>query len=75
MKKILGFQVDEVAAALWMSRMLEAKQINYQFIPTSLFRGRPLIRGFNENKLYHRLGPVQTSNFTCAESNVNERKQ
>ena len=31
------------------------KQINYKFIPTSLFRGRPLIRGFNENKLYHRL--------------------
>ena len=25
------------------------KQINYKFIPTSLFRGRPLIRGFNEN--------------------------
>ena len=24
----------------------EKKQINYQFIPTSLFRGRPLIRGF-----------------------------
>ena len=24
MKEILGFQVDEVAAALWMSRMLEA---------------------------------------------------
>ena len=22
------------------------KQINYKFIPTSLFRGRPLIRGF-----------------------------
>ena len=31
------------------------RQINYKFIPTSLFRGRPLIRGFNENKLYHRL--------------------
>ena len=31
------------------------KQINYKFIPTSLFRGRPFIRGFNENKLYHRL--------------------
>ena len=30
------------------------KRINYKFIPTSLFRGRPLIRGFNENKLYHR---------------------
>ena len=29
------------------------KQINYKFIPTSLFR--PLIRGFNGNKLYHRL--------------------
>ena len=26
------------------------RQINYNFIPTSLFRGRPLIRGFNENK-------------------------
>ena len=24
MKEILGFQVDEVAAALWMSRTLEA---------------------------------------------------
>ena len=24
MKEILGFQVDEVAAALWMSRALEA---------------------------------------------------
>ena len=35
--------------------MGEKKQINYKFIPTSLFRGRPLIRGFNENKLYHRL--------------------
>ena len=23
----------------------------------------------------HFLGPVQTSNFTCAESNANERKQ
>ena len=31
------------------------RQINYKIIPTSLFRGRPLIRGFNENKLYHRL--------------------
>ena len=31
------------------------KQINYKFIPTSLFRGRPLIRRFNENKFYHRL--------------------
>ena len=31
------------------------KQINCKFISTSLFRGRPLIRGFNENKLYHRL--------------------
>ena len=27
------------------------KQINYKFIPTSLFRGRPLIRGFNANKV------------------------
>ena len=35
--------------------MGEKKQINYKFIPTSLFNGRPLIRGFNENKLYHRL--------------------
>ena len=35
--------------------MGEKKQMNYKFIPTSLFRGRPLIRGFNENKLYHRL--------------------
>ena len=26
--------------------MGEKKQINYKFIPTSLFRGRPLIRGF-----------------------------
>ena len=25
--------------------MGEKKQINYKFIPTSLFRGRPLIRG------------------------------
>ena len=31
------------------------KQINYKFIPTSLFRGRPLIRGFNENKLINHL--------------------
>ena len=31
------------------------EEINYKFIPTSLFRGRPFIRGFNENKLYHRL--------------------
>ena len=28
--------------------MGEKKQINYKFIPTSLFRGRPLIRGFDE---------------------------
>ena len=28
------------------------KQINYKFMPTSLFRGCPRIRGFNENKLY-----------------------
>ena len=34
------------------------KKTNYQFVPTSLFRGRPLIRGFNENKLYHRLYTV-----------------
>ena len=25
--------------------MWKKKQINYRFIPTSLFRGRPLIRG------------------------------
>ena len=31
------------------------RQINYQFVPTDLFRGCPLIRGFNENNLYHRL--------------------
>ena len=31
------------------------RQINYKFIPTDLFRGYPLIRGFNENNLYHRL--------------------
>ena len=31
------------------------RQINYKFIPASLFRGCPLIRGFNENNLYHRL--------------------
>ena len=31
------------------------RQINYQFIPTALFRGCQLIRGFNENNLYHRL--------------------
>ena len=35
------------------------KQINYRLIPTRLFRGRPLIRGFNENKLYHRLYTIQ----------------
>ena len=31
------------------------RQINNKFIPTDLFRGYPLIRGFNENNLYHRL--------------------
>ena len=31
------------------------RQINYKFIPTDLFHGCPLIRGFNENNLYHRL--------------------
>ena len=30
MKEILGFQVDEVAAALWMSRILEA--LNFELI-------------------------------------------
>ena len=35
------------------------KQINYRLITTRLFRGRSLIRGFNENKLYHRLYTIQ----------------
>ena len=29
------------------------RQINHKFIPTSLFRGCPLIRGLNENNLYY----------------------
>ena len=36
----------------------------YKFIPTSLFRGRPLIRGFNENKLYYRLYTIYLHNLT-----------
>ena len=31
------------------------KHINYKFIPTSLFRGRPLIRGFEKMKHVTRL--------------------
>ena len=31
------------------------RQINYKFIPTSLFHCCALIRGFNENNLYHHL--------------------
>ena len=31
------------------------KQVNYKFIPTSLFCGYPLIRGFNENNLEHSI--------------------
>ena len=37
----------------------EKNKYNYKFIPTSLFRGRPLIRGVNENKLYHRLYTIK----------------
>ena len=34
----------------------ERKKTNkLQFIPTDLFLGCPLIRGFNENNLYHHL--------------------
>ena len=42
------------------------KKINYQFIPTSLFCGRPLIRGFNQNKLYHPYIQYSLSNLCRA---------
>ena len=29
---------------------------------------------YTEDNLYQFLGPVQTSNFTCAESNANEQE-
>ena len=44
------------------------RQINYQFIPTALFRGCQLIRGFNENNLYHRLYTI-SSNLCSAKFN------
>ena len=34
-----------------------------------------LLRGILKYDCEGDLGPVQTSNFTCAESNANERKQ
>ena len=34
------------------------RQLNYKFIPTDLFRGCPLITGFNVNNLYHRLNEL-----------------
>ena len=47
--------------------MRRKRQINYQVHPLQeLFRGRPLIRGFNENKLYHRLYTIYLSNLCSA---------
>ena len=39
----------------------EERQINHKFIPTSLFRSCSLIRGFNENNLYHHLYTIQSN--------------
>ena len=44
------------------------RQIKYKFIPTSLFRDCPLIRGLNESNLYHRLYTIQ-SNLCSAKLN------
>ena len=41
-------------------------QINYKFIPTSLFRGCPLIRGFTKNNLYHRSGKAAATKLLIA---------
>ena len=49
------------------------KQINYKFIPTSLFCGCPLIRGFNENKLYHRLYTIYVTLHRISGIKVNAR--
>ena len=58
------FQIDKTIQILQMLQIYiyiyiyivgGKRQINYQFIPTDLLRGCPLIRGFNENNLYHRL--------------------
>ena len=45
MKEILGFEVDEVAAALWISRTLEAlirqRKLNYN--PSNIFARTRLV--------------------------------
>ena len=59
LSKCVKFDCRKTALNTYRSKakyiLWRKKQINYKFISTSLFRGRPLIRGFNENKLYHRL--------------------
>ena len=46
-----------------------------EFALTKTGRDSQFLLKPEQKEIIEALGPVQTSNFTCAESNANERKQ
>ena len=49
--------------------------LNFRAPVAQLVEHRVAMREVVSSVLHQHLGPVQTSHFTCAESNANERKQ